>query len=95
MSNGTNTGSSIDPNKERRIRIRNKEIQIIAEALYIYDNLPMSAPKEPERIQRMLNLIYGKEGSERKYSWSECHDITRRFRVLEDDDGYYARRSRE
>ena len=79
MNNGTNTGSGNDPikqlKKDKRIRLTLKDIQMIDEALRVYDHMP-----DPE-------------GS-KKYSWSNLHDLRRRFVCLADDDGYYSRRSR-
>ena len=43
--NGTINGSSIDPNKQKRIRLTFKECQMISEALKFYDH----QEDDPER----------------------------------------------
>lgn len=93
MSNGANSGSSSsDPNKERRIRLRNRDIQIIAEALRIHDMLPENPPQNLGGCQKLIEKIY--DIKKLKYSWLEQSDLRRRFSVLAADEGWYARRSR-
>lgn len=98
-SNGANTGSDnepnnarADPNKERRIRLKNKDIQIIDEALAIYYILPENSPHDPEDIQKLITRIYERKKLDPR--WIELSDLRRRFSCLAEDDGFYARRSR-
>lgn len=90
--NEPNIGSSIDPNKERRIRLRNKDIKIIDEALAIQYILPENPPDDSEKIQQLITRIY--ERKTLKYSWMDQSDIHRRFSCLAENGGYYARRPR-
>lgn len=80
--------------KDKRIRLTLKNIQVIAEAIHIYDRLPENAPQDPIQISKLLTVIYGKDRNKLKYSWSDLSNLSRRFHVLAADEGWAARRSR-
>lgn len=59
--NGINTGSDNGTNKELRIRLTLKDIQVINEALHIYDKIPDKLRKYSWRdlhvlLRRFANL---------------------------------------
>jgi hypothetical protein len=83
----------MDKNTKKRIRLSLDDCKIISKALHIFNHLPTFPPKDEESIQRIIDMIWEKDG-ELKKNWLLISDLSRRFHCLSSDDGFYARSSR-